>query len=105
MLTRDAYTAIISELLEVRQNAAPNLKVWRYDLAEALNVSADAVKNWVCGVNGPAGEQLTNLFEYFGPTFTRQYLAKIGQDGNTLAEQAIKESVRPHLEAALKVVR
>ena len=104
MLTRDAYTAAVSELLEARENAAPHRKVWRSDVADAVNVSTDSVKNWVCGVNGPDAVQLLNLCAYFGPTFTREVLALIGQNGDTLAEQAIKDELRPHLQAALKVV-
>ncbi len=79
MLTRDAYCAIISGLLEPLANAAPVRKVWRLDMADALECSTEAIDEWIRGTKGPGGHHLTNLFEYL-PGFREDYLRACGHD-------------------------
>ncbi len=109
MLSRDAYRDGIGALLTARQSAAlaagKNLQTFRYETAEGTGVQdPDTVKRWICSAHAPGGLELLNLCAYFGPTFTREVLSLIGQNGTTLAEQALRDAVRPHLEAAAKAL-
>lgn len=108
MLNRDTYKAGISALLEARQSQAliegTNLQTFRYEIAEGTDTSPEAVKNWICAVNGPSGPELLRLCDYFGPTFSREVWALIGQDGDALPVAALKDEARPHIEALTKII-